>query len=206
MSFPAAPTVRVPDSFATASVPAPDLSGAPQIALRDWRSWSDGRSTLAAGCFGTHSTSWSSEVTQLAEQKLVDVAVGTALRVRDGAGLSVASRGDDGNVREQQLVGDGIRGKTFLAFREGEVHACLALCIAQGPAIGVAEPSCADAVATSRVEGTFEPPPGPGAGLGALLYAVHHPRPVSLGFVALVVVAGIVAVWRRPRRRRARRF
>jgi hypothetical protein len=172
--------------------------------LRDWRSWSDGTATLAAGCFGTHAASWSAEVTELAEQKLVDVSVGTALRVRDGAGLHVASRNGDGNVREQQLAGDGALGRTFLAFRGGEVQACIALCV--GARVEGSSPSCAQAVTTSRLEGAFEPPPTPGAGLGALLYAVHHPRPVALAFAAAVVVAGIVSIWRRPRRRRARRF
>jgi hypothetical protein len=200
------PTVRVPDSFASASLPPPDLSGAPQITLRDWRSWSDGTSTLAAGCFGTRSASWSPEVTELAEQKLTDVTVGTALRVRDGAGLHVTSHDVDGNVREQRLEGDGVRGRTFLGFRQGEVHACIALCVGARGEGQPREPSCADAIHTSRLEGTFEPPPEPGAGLGALLYAVHHPRPVALAFAAAVVVAGIVSVWRRPRRHRARRF
>jgi len=206
MSSRAAPTVGVPESFASASLPPPDLSGAPQITLRDWRSWSDGTATLATGCFGAHAASWSAEVTELVEQKLVDVTAGTALRVRDDAGLRVASRNVDGNVREQQLEGDGVRGRTFLAFSHGEVHACVSVCVggrAEGPGRA---PSCAEAIATSRLEGTFEPPPEPGAGLGALLYAVHHPRPVALAFATAVVFAGIVGIWRRPRRRRARRF
>ena len=200
------PTVRVPESFAGASLPPPDLSGSPQITVHDWRSWSDGRSTLAAACFGARSAAWSPEVTELAEQKLVDVAFGTALRLRDGAGLVVASRNEGGNVREQQLVGDGVRGRTFLAFQDGDVHACLTLCVALRTDVAGGEPGCADAVATSRLEGTFEPAPGPGAALGSLLYAVHHPRPTVLAFAAIVVGAGIISVWRRPRRRRARRF
>lgn len=200
------PTVRVPGSFASASLPPPDLSGSPQITLRDWRSWSDGAATLAAGCFGAHSASWSTEVTELAEQKLVDVTLGTALRVRTDASLQVTGRNTDGQVREQQLAGDGVHGRTFLAFERGEVHACMAVCVDAPGEARRGEPSCADAIATSRLEGTFEPPPEPGAALGALLYAVHHPKPVALGFASLVVVAGIVSVWRRPRRRGARRF
>jgi len=205
MSSRVAPTVGVPESFASASLPPPDLSGAPQITLRDWRSWSDGASTLAAGCFDTRSTSWSGEVTELAEQKLFDVTLGTALRIRDGVELRVAAHDTVGNVRLQRLEGDGVLGRTFLAFGGGEVNACIAVCV--GPrATPNVSPSCTDAVASSRLEGTFQPPPEPGAGLGALLYAVHHPRPVALAFAAVVVLAGIVSIWRRPRRHRARRF
>ena len=206
MSSRAAPTVRVPDSFSSASLPPPDLSGSPQITLRDWRSWSDGASTLAAGCFDTRATSWSGEVTELAEQKLFDVSLGTALRVRDSVGMRIASHEVQSNVRQQQLEGDGVRGRTFLGFRDGDVNACIVVCVGARAEAPGSPPSCADAIASSRLEGTYEPPPEPGVGLSALLYAVHHPRPVALVFAAVVVVAGIVSIWRRPRGRRTQHF
>jgi hypothetical protein len=126
--------------------------------------------------------------------RTAESVVGAPIDAREDNGLLVLKRA---NSLGGPTVGTA---RTFLGFDEGHVATCIVVCAS---ATESTRP-CDATVKSARLEGGGPAPP-PGIGLGAITWAVHHPRPTA-GFGALLLVGSAVLaiLWRRRPRFRAR--
>lgn len=214
-------TVALPDGFSSGFSPgdfaAPDLSQSPQLAVEQWESARDasGHVAVAWGCISGDTSSWSPDATELAENKLAEIASGTAARLRgEPTPMHVTRTSGNGNGsvdgRDRTLESDGEfsgakdGARTFLAFTRApdRAHGCFVACTSS------AAPPCAATLASANLSGAMVDPPGPGIALRSLALVVHHPH-VALGALALTVAAcSALAIATRPgiksRRKRTR--
>ncbi len=178
-------TVTIPSGFTSASVAPPDLTQSPQLSLEQWDAARDANgNSLIWACVSAETSVWNADATELAQDKLAELASKYAAKTMHGVR---ASR--DG--RDRTLASDDAQAtaRTMLAFTADRAHACFVTCTA---------PPCAGAVENANVSGPTVDPPHPGLALGALSYAVHHPHQALAGFGGLVVLAATLAIATRP--------
>lgn len=152
-------------------------------------------------CWSTPVGTWSSEVAELANGKLDEVARSTAVRAGGDGAMSLRDARMVGDVAVHDLEGDGRDARTFLAFTNDPsvLHACFALALGpKGNASG------RDWVQHARISGAVVPPPSTSWALASLSACVHHPKETFAVAVSLVVALAFLAIVRRPGRRRAR--
>ena len=159
---------------------------------------------LASGCVATPIPGWVEDMRPAVEGRNVALAGAVAAKIT-GAPVDARAEGGTFALRAaSDLAGPIIgRARTFVGFDESHVLTCFATCATKsGASLRRDDPSCEHTIANARLEGSL-PPPRPGLGLRAATWAVHHPRPVALAGLGLVVLLGILAVVvrRRPRSR-----
>jgi len=168
-----------------------DLSQTPQLALEEWGSARDaaGATTIAWACVGTDVGTWNADVTELANQKLAEIASGTAARMHGGATpMHVVRQSSDARDRTLSADEGDASARTFLVFTDARAHGCFVACSSR----------CGATIDDARVSGELRDPPPAGAGLRALSYAVHHPRVAAGALLAAVVLAAALAIATRP--------
>lgn len=188
--------ITVPAGFTRDGDLAPiDLSQTPQLALEEWGSARDAtgattpKNVIAWACVGTDVGTWNADVTELANQKLAEIASGTAARMHGGATpMHVVRQSSD--ARDRTLAADDgdASARTFLVFTDSRAHGCFVSCAS----------ACGRTIDDARVTGELRDPPPAGVGLRALSNAVHHPRVAAGALLALVVVAAALAIATRP--------
>jgi hypothetical protein len=173
-----------------------DLSQTPQLALEQWGSARDatGKTNIAWACVGTDVGTWNADVTELANQKLAEIASGTAARMHGSATpMHVVRQSSDARDRTLVTADDGdaptnISARTFLVFTESRAHGCFVSCASD----------CGSAIDDAKITGELRDPPPAGAGLRALSYAVHHPRVAAGALFATIALAAAIAIATRP--------
>jgi hypothetical protein len=184
--------VLVPSGFTRDGDLSPiDLSQTPQLALEQWGSARDatGKTTTAWACVGTDVSTWNADVTELANQKLAEIASGTAARMH-GAATPMHVVQQSADARDRTLAADegDAAARTFLVFTDARAHGCFVACVED----------CGRTIADARMTGELRDPPHAGAGLRALSYAVHHPRVAAGALLATIAVAAALAIAKRP--------
>jgi len=190
--------------------PIAESSGARFVQWQAARSASDD-AALAVGCVATPIPGWIEDMRPAVEARTVALAGAVAARI---TGAPVDARVEDGSLalRAANDLGGPLvgRAQSFVGFDDAHVVTCVATCAAtgatrrhepaRGPTPDASTSDCPHVIAGARLEAAL-PPPKPGVGLRAATWAVHHPRPVALGGLGLVVLVGILAVVgrRRPR-------
>ena len=131
------------------------------------------------------------------ESRTVAFAGATAERIV-GAPIDARSENDGFVLRRASDLGGPVVGtaRTFLGFDEGHVFTCVAVCASPKET----SRACDASVAKARLEGGSVPPP-PGIGLGAMTWAVHHPRVAAAAVGAVVVLIAFFAILTRKRPR-----
>ncbi len=188
--------VALPRDFSAASLPPPDLSQAPQLTIERWQSAKDDRGdvVLAWGCIAGDASAWSADATDLAQGKLVEIASGTAARMRGrGSPMHVAAETNAGLDRALALDDGAGRARTLLRFTHDRAHGCVVVCTSA---------SCEPAVDDAEVAGTFVDAPAPGIALRSLALVVHHPHGALAALGAFLVACAALAIVTRPGRRR----
>ncbi len=183
--------VVVPSGFTRDGDLAPiDLSQTPQLALEQWGSARDATrtTTIAWACVGTDVSTWNADVTELANQKLAEIASGTAARMH-GAATPMHVVQQSADARDRTLAADegDAAARTFLVFTDARAHGCFVAC---------AEDSgdCGRTITDAHMTGELRDPPHAGAGLRALSYAVHHPRVAAGALLVTIAVAAALAI------------
>ena len=184
--------VKVPAGFTRDGDLEPiDLSQTPQLALEQWGSARDasGKTTIAWACVATDVGTWNADVSELANQKLVEIASGTAARMH---GSPTPMHLVHENVRDRTFFSDdeatAAAARTFLVFTPERAHGCFVAC---------ASP-CGQTIDDARIVGDLREPPPASASLRAISYAVHHPRVAAGAVGAAVIFAAAVAIATRP--------
>jgi hypothetical protein len=181
----------------------PDLGAGASVVVESWSAWRaplDDAPHVIGGCVGLDVSTWTDEATPIAEGRLAGMAQSTLTRLDLPDALTVI-REDRGAVVAQEWLGqDGVASaRTFLGFtsRAGQPHleGCFIVCAPHTR-------PCADAMSLASPTSAFVPPPATSAPLRAVVFAVHHSRAVATCGIALFFVAGVLAVWTRPRPRR----
>ncbi|HEX4517573.1 MAG TPA: hypothetical protein VH054_28710, partial [Polyangiaceae bacterium] len=182
--------------------PPIDLSQTPQLALEQWGSAraATGETTIAWACVGTDVATWNGDVTELANQKLAEIASGTAARMHGSATPMHVVR-QSADARDRTLAadeGDAAAARTFLVFTprnsEARAHGCFVACVEDFGAQRRSLNDCGRTIDDARVAGELRDPPHAGAGLRALSYAVHHPRVAAGALLATIAVAAAFAI------------
>lgn len=176
-----------------ADVPPPKISDSAGAEIADFAAFREGPATITHGCVATPIPGWVEDMRPAVEGRTVALA-GASAALASGHPIDARSDGHGGfalravSHLEEPPIGNA---KTFVGFDNGHVFTCFATCIGA---------PCRAAVEDARLEGSA-PPPRPGLALGAVTWAVHHPRPFAAGAGILFIVAGILAVVlrRRPR-------
>ena len=195
--------VAPPPGSTPGTLPPPDLTQAPQLALEQWASASHtGATDLAWGCVSGDVGQWSDDATELAQTKLIELASSTLSRMGSASpGLHVTAAHGGPLTLEQSLASDGAaRARTLLAFTSDppRAHACIVVCTDAalcGSELEAARPACA---------GELRPPPPSGLALRALAKTVHHPHAALGVLLGAVLFAAALAVVTRPRPPRRR--
>ena len=132
-------------------------------------------------------SAWSDDATEVAQSKLIELASGTAARLRGSPSPMhvVASVG-----RERTLaLDDGTFGgaRTFVAFSRDpdRAYGCFVTCIS---------PSCDAAQNGAIIEGASAEPPSPGVVLRSLGFVVHHPHAAVAMLAATLVGLAMLAI------------
>lgn len=193
----------LPSGVSEGAVAAPNLERTASVRVEQW----DARCLEASckaqavlACFRADAGTWSDEVGAIAEDKLVETASNAAFRARGEGALRVTGESNEGAAHARELEGDGLAGKTLLGFSDGAVHACFALCVgARG-----SRPGCAESVQNAHFSRPISGPPETSLALRAVSLAVHHPRHALAGLSLTLALWGVLAIVKRPRRRRAR--
>jgi hypothetical protein len=202
------------------------LGAGSEVAIDRWNAWAapDGAPGRAvSACLGVDLDAWIDEATPVALERLA-AAAGRVAGGLDGAMTSLHVVGEERTavtagqtLARSRGVGVGVdvdaRGvaRTVLGFTTmrgpmpGDARApartrgrgCFVVC---APTTLECEHAMSAAVAVG-----FVAPPPPGAVGRGLACGVHHPRAVAASCASLLLLAGIVAVWTRPRTRRARK-
>jgi len=184
--------VSVPNGFTPSDAAPPDLTQSPQLAVEQWESARDGSgATLVWGCIGADVSAWNADATELAQDKLVELASKTP-----GKALHAVRTSADGRQRALASEDSLATARTLLAFTPDRAHACIAACTA---------PECTDAVARATIAGGTVDPPAPGLALSTLSYAVHHPHQALAGLGGLLFLAAALAIATRPGKRKTKR-
>lgn len=181
--------VPAPSGFTRADVAAPDLTQSPQLSVEQWASARDASGgTLVWGCIAADATAWNADATELAQDKLTELAAKNTAKA-----MHTVRTAQEG--RDRALASDDARAtaRTILAFTPDRVHACVVACTS---------PECASAVEVAKISGATVDPPPPGVALGALSYAVHHPHQSLAALGGLVVLAAALAIATRPGKRK----
>ncbi len=195
--------VTVPEGFGRAELAPLDLTQTPQLAVEQWEGARDASGHLLAwGCVGADVSAWNADATELAQDKLAELAsksvqtpMHTVRATQNGHDHRRASAGAD----DRALASDDghASARTFLAFTAdhapNDVHACFVACDAA---------ACAPAVESAKVTGALGPPPSPGVALGALSWAVHEPHSALAAFGGLLALAAALAIATRPGKRK----
>lgn len=195
-----------PEGWVAARVREPAL-GSSELAMDEWRAWrspEDAGTLVVSACVGTDLGAWTSEATPIALERL-DAIVGATL-ADQGAPVALGVRREDRNgvVVEQTLVGvgnlaDRAVARTFLGFttdsERPRLRGCFVLCTSTSH-------PCETALSRATAGASFGPPPRASAPLRAIAYGLHHSRAVAACSVSVLFLAGVVAVWTRPRPRR----
>lgn len=210
--------VEAPPGWVATELERPPIAESSGARFTQWLAWraAEDDAALVAGCVSSPIPGWVEDMRPAVEARTIALAgaaagkiTGSPLDARaeeETATLALRAANDLGGP----LVG---RARTFVGFDEAHVFTCFAACASRrSPALRHDAPSaartdgtssgCTSAIAASRVEGTA-PPPEPGIALRVATWSVHHPRPVTLGGLGIVVLAGALAVVlrRRPRSR-----
>lgn len=142
---------------------------------------------MAWACIRGDASAWSDDATEVAQSKLVELASGTAARLRGASSPMhvVASVG-----RERTLaLDDGTFGgaRTFVAFSRDpdRVHGCFVTCISR---------SCDAAQNAANIEGASVEPPPPGVVLQSLGFVVHHPHAALVMLGATLIGLAMLAI------------
>ena len=190
--------VAPPPGSAPGTLPPPDLTQAPQLALEQWASAGHaGATVLAWGCVSGDVGQWSDDATELAQTKLIELASSTLSRMGSASpGLHVTAAHRGPLTLEQSLESDGsARARTLLAFTSDppRAHACIVVCADAG--------RCGESLADARpaASGELRPPPPAGLALHALAGTVHHPHAALGVLLGAVLFAAALAVVTRPR-------
>lgn len=188
--------IALPRDFSAASLPPPDLAQAPQLSIETWQSATDthGDVVLAWGCIAGETREWSRDATDLAQGKLVEIASGTAARMRGRASpMHVTSETNAGLDRALALDDGAGYAHTMLRFTRDRAHGCFAVCTSA---------SCESTARDAEPAGTFVDAPAPGIALRSLALVVHHPHGALAALGAVLVSCAMLAVLTRPGRRR----
>ncbi len=204
--MPAAFAFEPPHGWTPAEEARPTLSAGSDVTIDLWSSWrapDGGEGRAVSACFGMDLGTWIDEATPVALERLASTASSVALRL-DGAspGMRVVREERSPEATEQALALPGAKdapvvARTVLGFASGgepRVTGCFVLC-------SPTTRDCERSVETAKAEG-FVPPPPASAFARSVAYGIHHPRGVAAASVALFLLAGVVAVWTRPRPRR----
>ncbi len=188
-----------PADWTSAEVARPPLTSATDARITQWeaRSPTGGATTEVRACVATPIPGWVEDMRPAIEARTVAFAGATAERVV-GAQMDAREEKDVFLLRRASDLGGPVVGtaRTFLGFDEGHVFTCVAVCASPAEATR----ACDATVAAARLEGS-SPPPAPGIGLGAITWAVHHPRSVAAAAAGFIVLMAILALWRRRRPR-----
>lgn len=195
---------EAPAAWAAAEIERPPLSPSSGAAWTTWRAAraADDGAAMVAACVAAPVPGWVEDMRPPFVARTVALAGATAGRI---AGAPVEARGD-GERLALHLVGrDGGpvgAARTFLGFDDANAVTCFVVCAARHAEPNAAPAACNEVVMRARLDGGAAPP-RPGIALGAVTWAVHHPRPTALGLGAAAVLAGVIAVAarRKPRTR-----
>jgi hypothetical protein len=191
-----------PAGWVHADFAAPDFGPGASVVVESWNAWrapGDAAPHLVAGCVGLDVSTWADEATPIALDRLAGMAQSTLTRLQAPGALPV-TREDRAAVVAQQWLGEDVAAaRTFLGFtaRAGRPHleGCFLVCAPRTQA-------CVDALNLASPTSAFVVPPAASAPLRAVVFAIHHSRGVAASWIALFFVAGVLAVWTRPRPRR----
>ena len=176
------------EGLSPGDLPAPDFSATPQVTIEGWQSARDATGNVMAwACIRGDTSAWSDDATEVAESKLIELASGTAARLR-GSPAPMHVVASVGRGRTLQ-VDDGTfgRARTFVAFSRDpdRVYGCFVTCIA---------PSCDAAQNAAIIEGASVEPPPPGVVLRSLGFVVHHPHAALAMLAATLIALAMLAI------------
>jgi hypothetical protein len=165
------------------------------------------KDTLLLGCVATPIPGWVEDMRPTVDARTVALMDASVERV---VGVPVEARDASGHfsLRPVGAPEDAPRlgiARTFVGFTDHEVVTCFAAC-ANARTKSVEHPgaprACDASVLSARLDGG-SPPPAAGVVLGAVTWAVHHPRTAVTWGSVLAFALGAVAVAsrRRPRSR-----
>jgi hypothetical protein len=193
-----------PPGWVVTEIEKPKIAKSAGAAFTTWtaaRSSTDD-AAFVTGCVATPIPGWVEEMRPAVEGRTVALAGASASTIT-GAPID-ARPGNDGMLdlrAASDLAGPVIgHARTFVGFDESRVLTCFATCASKkGDA---PPPGCHHSVFGARLEGAL-PPPQPGLALRSATWAIHHPRPVTLGVFGSIALAAVLAVAarRRPRSR-----
>lgn len=163
------------------------------------------KDTLLLGCVATPIPGWVEDMRPAVDARAVALMDASLERV---VGVPIEARDASGHfsLRPVGAPEDAPRlgiARTFVGFTEEEVVTCFAACATPKSVERPGAPrACDGSVLVARLDGSRPPPPS-GVMLGAVTWAVHHPRAaITWGSVLVVALgAGAVASRRRPRSR-----
>ena len=162
-----------------------------------------GDEVLVRGCIASSIPGWVEDMRPAIEARTLAL-VGAATEKATGAPVDARKEGDVFALRPAARL-DGPRigiGRPFVGFDDAHVVTCFASCVARpsrgGPTGRVN--GCESAVLGAHLS-PDPPPPAPGMLLGAVTWAVHHPRSFTEGAGLLVGAAVVLALLFRPRPR-----
>jgi len=161
-----------------------------------------GDAVLVRGCVASSIPGWVEDMRPAIEARTIAL-VGAATEKAVGFPIDARPDGAVFALRPAARL-DGPRigiGRPFVGFDDAHVVTCFVSCVARGGRgrEGAAS-ACESAVAGAHLS-SDSPPPAPGILLGAVTWAVHHPRPFTEGAGVLAGIAVVLALLCRPRPR-----
>jgi len=169
-----------------------------------------GDTILVRGCVASSIPGWVEDMRPAVEARTLAL-VGAATEKATGLPMDARREGDlDGAFALRPAARlDGPRtgiGRPFVGFDDGHVFTCFASCVTRARAgRDEVRPSLACESAVLRAHLSPDPPPPPpGMLLGAVTWAVHHPRSFAEGAGLLVGAVIVLALLCRPRASRRR--
>ena len=170
----------------TSAVSPPELQSG-RLTLERWQS--EGGET--SGCLRGDVAQWSTDATDVAQGKLIELASHSAEVMRGApTPMHVTASAHDGRERTLRADDDDTHAhaSTYLVFTPGEVHGCFVACVDSAPSCRVALPG----------DLNREPPP-PGVALRSVALVIHHPRGALAGVGVFLLLAAVVAIVTRNR-------
>lgn len=166
-----------------------------------------GETVLLRGCVASSIPGWVEDMRPAVEARTIAL-VGAATEKATGLPMDARREGEAFALRPAARL-DGARigiGRPFVGFDDGRVLTCFASCVTRTRSEGdrSAPPlACESAVLGAHLSPDLPPPP-PGMLLGAVTWAVHHPRSFAEGAGLVVGAAILLALLHRPRASRRR--